>query len=68
MSIADICLERNRPRLLISKQNVKESYGYEIDGITYLWAEEALFLMEVVSAFSIHSYIIFIESTIRIIN
>ena len=48
---ADICPKIGRPRLQHTKglgAKIREQYGYEIKSTTYLYAEEALYLIEIV--------------------
>jgi hypothetical protein len=49
---AEICPKIHRARIMGTKgiaAKVSEQYGYEISNTTFLYAEEALYLLEIVS-------------------
>lgn len=48
---AEICPKIHRARLMGTKgiaAKIREQYGYEISNTTFLYAEEALYLLEIV--------------------
>jgi len=46
---AEICKVTQRPRLVTVKGKIRDLYGFEMAGSTYLYPEETLFLIECVS-------------------